>query len=203
MENMTKWYFYDPETKQKTKGLTLEEAQMTLLSFRPKELQRTLYSRSDNDQWLPLNQIINSATSPFAGLGILASANEPEQKKTNAYSNSSEETIIVPKKTQKMSLELVIMNSTGQIIRTAAKNPTIEGSFIEMNIPADFYNSLVDIVILNHKVPNQSFSKIKLKAQIINKDSSPYVIFKLNHPEQKSALVESLNICENHSHQKL
>lgn len=72
MSDSVKWCFYDPQTKTKTADLATDEAQMTILKMRPKDINSFYFSRSDESNWKPLKMLMTSSASPFAGLALLA-----------------------------------------------------------------------------------------------------------------------------------
>ncbi|MES2802119.1 MAG: hypothetical protein V4654_06475 [Bdellovibrionota bacterium] len=221
-----KWCFYDPETKTKTADLATDEAQMTILKMRPKDINRFYFSRSDETAWKPLKLLMTSSTSPFAGLALLTTmgAEKPSQPALNpklqmqavdkntqdeierTFTNScidNGKTLAVSfKKPTAHKIEIVIMNKQGMIFRANAVNPAPEGTLCDKVIPTPFHNSILDVVIINSAATNKFFEKIKIMGKIVVSGNSQYLEFSFLSEALRGQLVESLNFCENNSHRK-
>lgn len=225
MNEQVKWCFYDPETKTKTADLPTDEAQMTVLQMRPKDINRFYYSKSGENSWKPLKMLMSSSASPFAGLALFSTtANKCEQPPVNSklkmqavdkniqdeiertFTNScidAQKTLAVNfKKPSTKAIDLVLMNKQGIIFRSAAVNPTIEGSLCDKEIPPHFQNSIVDVVVINLSASNKFFEKIKINAKVLTTAQGQYIEFIFSSDAIRGQLVESLNFCENHSHRK-
>lgn len=227
MSEQVKWCFYDPETKTKTADLATDEAQMTILKMRPKDINSFYFSRSDESSWKPLKMLMTSSASPFAGLALLTNMSDQAEKanKTNVklkmqpvdqdtqdeiertFTNScidAQKTLAVTnfKKPQAKTLDLVLMNKQGMIFRAAAVNPTAEGSLCDKLIPTHFHNSVVEVVIINSAATNKFFEKIKINGKVVTTGNGQYLEFICSSPALRGQLIESLNFCENHSHRK-
>lgn len=226
MSESVKWCFYDPQTKTKTAELATEEAQMTILKMRPKDINSFYFSRSDEANWKPLKMLMASSTSPFAGLALLtsgtdradhnsasselkmqpvdqASQDDIERTFTNSCIDAQKTLAVTQyKKPTTKSIEFVLMNKQGMIFRAAAVNPTPEGSLCAKVIPTQFHNSVVDVVVINAAAVNKYFEKIKVSGKIQTTGNGQYLEFIFSTPALRGQLIESLNFCENHSHRK-
>lgn len=225
MADTGKWCFYDPETKTKTADLATDEAQMTILQMRPKDINRFYYSRSGENSWKPLKMLMTSSASPFAGLAMLTSGSdksespavnpklkmqsvdksiqdEIERTFTNSCIDAQKTLAVEFKKPSTKSIDLVLMNKQGMIFRASAVNPSPEGSLCDKIIPAQFLNTAVDIVVVNPKAVNKYFEKIKIHGKVSTSSNAQYIEFSFSSDAVRSQLIESLNFCENHSHRK-
>lgn len=226
MNEQVKWCFYDPETKTKTADLATDEAQMTILKMRPKDINSFYFSRSDESAWKPLKMLMTSSASPFTGLALLTNmTDKPEQAKVNpklkmqpvdqdtqyeierTFTNScidAQKTLAAVhfKKPTAKTIDLVLMNKQGMIFRAVAVNPTHEGSLCDKIIPAHFHNSLVEVVIINSAATNKYFEKIKISGKVLTTGNGQYLEFICSSQALRGQLIESLNFCENHSHRK-
>lgn len=226
MSEQVRWCFYDPETKTKTADLATDEAQMTILKMRPKDINRFYFSRSDETAWKPLKLLMTSSASPFAGLALLTSMgaekaaqpavnpklqmqavdqgmqDEIERTFTNSCIDNTKTLAVNFKQPMAHKIEIVIMNKQGMIFRANAANPTQEGTLCDRVIPNHFHNSLLDIVIINSAATNKFFEKIKITGKISANGNSQYLEFHFSSDALRSQLVESLNFCENNSHRK-
>lgn len=226
MSEQVKWCFYDPETKTKTADLATDEAQMTILKMRPKDINRFYFSRSDETSWKPLKMLMTSSASPFAGLALLTNTTDkaestavnPKIKMQAVDQNTQDEiertftnscistqkTLAVAnfKKPNTKTIDLVLMNKHGMIFRATAVNPTPEGSLCDKVIPTHFHNTVVDLVIINSAATNKYFEKIKISAKVLTTGNGQYLEFIFSSPALRGQLIESLNFCENHSHRK-
>lgn len=222
--NQIKWCFYDPETKTKTADLATDEAQMTLLKMRPKDINTFYFSRSDEISWKPLKLLMTSSGSPFSGLALLTSMAKPnaqgpnpslkmntvdqktqdeiESTFTNSCLDQNKTLIANFSKPVANKIEVVIMNRQGMIFRAHAVNPTHQGCLCDKNIPLDFKKDQFDVVIINSAAKNKFFEKIKIKGQITTSDNKEYLEFIYPSAQLKSQLIESLNFNENNSHRK-
>jgi len=221
-----RWCFYDPETKTKTADLATDEAQMTILKMRPKDINNFYFSRSDETAWKPLKLLMTSNASPFAGLALLTSmcAEKPNQPAVNiklkmkavdqgtqdeierTFTNScidNNKTLAVQfKKPTALKIEIVLMNKQGMIFRANAVNPSQEGTLCDKVIPNHFHNSELDVVVINSAAKNKFFEKLKLSGKVAITGNGQYLEFTFATPALRSQLVESLNFCENNSHRK-
>lgn len=225
MNEQVKWCFYDPETKTKTADLVTEEAQMTILKMRPKDINRFYYSRSGENSWKPLKMLMSSSSSPFAGLTMLTAMTDQADKSTvnsnlkmqavdkdaqdeieRTFTNScidAQKTIAVHfNKPAAKTIDLVLMNSRGMIFKASAVNPTPQGCQSDKEIPSHFLNTTIDIVVVNSAATNKYFEKIMISGKVVTKPQGQYLEFTFASEAQRSQLIESLNFCENHSHRK-
>lgn len=226
MNEQVKWCFYDPETKTKTADLATDEAQMTILKMRPKDINSFYFSRSDESSWKPLKMLMTSSASPFSGLALLTNmAEKSEPAKVNAklkmqpvdqdtqdeiertFTNScidAQKTLAASdfKKPTAKKIDLVLMNKQGMIFRASAVNPTSEGSLCDKVIPTHFHNSVVEVVIINSQATNKYFEKIKISGKVVTTGNGQYLEFICSSQALRGQLIESLNFCENHSHRK-
>lgn len=225
MNEQVRWCFYDPETKTKTADLSIDEAQMTILKMRPKDINRFYFSRSDESAWKPLKILMISSASPFAGLALLTNMTDKTESAVNTklkmqpvdqgtqdeiertFTNScidAQKTLAAAnfKKPTTKKIDLVLMNKQGMIFRAAAVNPTPEGSLCDKVIPTHFHNSIVEVVIINSAATNKFFEKIKLNAKVLTTGNGQYLEFIFSSQALRGQLIESLNFCENHSHRK-
>lgn len=230
MNQQVKWCFYDPETKTKTADLATDEAQMTILKMRPKDINRFYFSCSDDSAWKPLKLLMTSSTSPFAGLALLTSMgaekaaqpvanpklkmhpvdrgtqDEIERTFTNSCIDSNKTLAVSFKKPLAHKIEIVIMNKQGMIFRANAVNATQEGTLCDKVIPNHFHNTILDVVIINSLATNKFFEKIKITGKIATTGNGQYLEFSFSASPAsdalRSQLVESLNFCENNSHRK-
>ena len=221
-----KWCFYDPETKTKTANLATDEAQMTILKMRPKDINNFYFSRSDETAWKPLKILMTSSGSPFAGLALLTSmgtekTNQPaaqlklqmqavdqgtqdeiERTFTNSCIDNNKTLAVSFKKPTAQIIEIVLMNKQGMIFRANAVNPTPEGCLCDKVIPNHFHNSTVDVVVINSAAKNKFFEKLKMSGKVAITGNGQYLEFIFSTSALRSQLVESLNFCENNSHRK-
>lgn len=225
MNEQVRWCFYDPETKAKTADLPTDEAQMTILKMRPKDINRLYYSRSGEHSWKPLKLLLSSSASPFAGLTMLtamtnqadhsvANANlqmQPVDKNTQdeierTFTNScidTQKTLTAHfNKPTPQTIDLVLMNSRGMIFKTTAVNPSAQGTQCDKEIPPQFQNTMLDIVVINSIATNKFFEKIMIQGKVIHKSKIQYLEFSFSSESIRSQLIASLNFCENHSHHK-
>lgn len=226
MNQQITWCFYDPETKTKTADLATDEAQMTLLKMRPKDINRFYFSRSDDTAWKPLKLLMTSSASPFAGLALLTTMgaekaaqpavnpklkmqpvdkgmqDEIERTFTNSCIDNNKTLAVSFKKPTAHKIEIVIMNKQGMIFRSNAVNATQEGTLCDKVIPNHFHNSLLDVVVINSAATNKFFEKIKLTGKVLTTGNGQYLEFNFASDALRSQLVESLNYCENNSHRK-
>ncbi len=226
MNQQVKWCFYDPETKTKTADLATDEAQMTILKMRPKDINRFYFSRSDDSAWKPLKLLMTSSASPFAGLALLTSMgaektaqpvanpklkmhpvdrgtqDEIERTFTNSCIDNNKTLAVSFKKPLAHKIEIVIMNKQGMIFRANAINATQEGTLCDKVIPNHFHNTILDVVIINSAAANKFFEKIKITGKIATTGNGQYLEFNFPADALRSQLVESLNFCENNSHRK-
>lgn len=226
MSESVKWCFYDPQTKTKTADLVTDEAQMTILKMRPKDINSFYFSRSDESNWKPLKMLMTSSASPFAGLALLTAGtdktdNSPVNSKLKmqpvdqnsqdeierTFTNScidAQKTLAATqyKKPEAKSIEFVLMNKQGMIFRASAVNPTPEGSLCSKVVPTQFHNSIIEVVVINSAAVNKYFEKIKLSGKIQVTGNGQYLEFIFSTPALRGQLIESLNFCENHSHRK-
>ncbi|AZZ37953.1 hypothetical protein CIK05_14460 [Bdellovibrio sp. qaytius] len=224
--DQVRWCFYDPETKTKTADLATDEAQMTILKMRPKDINSFYFSRSDETAWKPLKLLMTSSASPFAGLTLLTSmgADKPEQTPAKSklqmkavdqdtqdeiertFTNSCIDNIktlaVQFQKPSAHKIEIVMMNKQGMIFRANAVNPTQDGSLCDKVIPNHFHNSELDVVIINSAAQNKFFEKIKIKGKVMVTGNGQYLEFNCSSQTLRSQLIESLNFCENNSHRK-
>ena len=181
MSEQVKWCFYDPETKTKSAALATDEAQMTIMKMRPKDINRFYFSRSDETSWKPLKMLMSSSASPFAGLALLTNTTDKSEiaavnSKLNmraidkdaqdeierTFTNScidAQRTLAAKdfKKPKTKSIDLVLMNKHGMIFRAAAVNPSHEGSLCDKVIPNHFHNTVLDVVVINAAAVNKYF----------------------------------------------
>jgi len=225
-----KWCFYDPETKTKTADLATDEAQMTILKMRPKDINRFYFSRSNDSAWKPLKLLMTSSASPFAGLALLTSMgaekaaqpvmnpklkmqpvnkstqDEIERTFTNSCIGNNKTLAVSFTKPAAHKIEIVIMNKQGMILRSNAVNPTQEGTLSDKIIPNHFHNTILDVVIINSAATNKFFEKIKITGKISTTGNGQYLEFSFGSSPAsdalRSQLIESLNFCENNSHRK-
>ncbi len=226
MNQQVKWCFYDPETKTKTADLATDEAQMTILKMRPKDINRFYFSRSDDSAWKPLKLLMTSSASPFSGLALLTSMgaekaaqpvanpklkmhpvdrgtqDEIERTFTNSCIDNNKTLAVSFKKPSAHKIEIVIMNKQGMIFRANAVNATPEGTLCDKVIPTHFHNTILDVVIINSLAINKFFEKIKITGKIATTGNGQYLEFNFASDALRSQLVESLNFCENNSHRK-
>ncbi len=226
MNEQVKWCFYDPATKTKTADLATDEAQMTILKMRPKDINSFYFSRSDESSWKPLKMLMTSSASPFSGLALLTNmSDKAEQAKVNTklkmqpvdqdtqdeiertFTNScidAQKTLAASnfKKPTAKTIDLVLMNKQGMIFRASAVNPTPEGSLCDKVIPTHFHNSVLEVVIINSQATNKYFEKIKISGKVVTTGNGQYLEFICSSRALRGQLIESLNFCENHSHRK-
>lgn len=226
MNEQVKWCFYDPATKTKTADLATDEAQMTILKMRPKDINSFYFSRSDESSWKPLKMLMTSSASPFSGLALLTNmSDKAEQAKVNTklkmqpvdqdtqdeiertFTNScidAQKTLAASnfKKPTAKTIDLVLMNKQGMIFRASAVNPTPEGSLCDKVIPTHFHNSVLEVVIINSQATNKYFEKIKISGKVVTTGNGQYLEFICSSQALRGQLIESLNFCENHSHRK-
>ena len=222
--DQVKWCFYDPETKTKTADLATDEAQMTILKMRPKDINSFYFSRSDETSWKPLKLLMTSSASPFAGLAMLTSMSKTNTQGSNpalkmkavdqntqdeierTYTNScidQNKTLTAQfTKPTAQKIEIVLMNKQGMIFRVNAVNPTPEGCLCDKVIPNHFHNSQLDVVVINSTAKNKFFEKLKINGAIATTGNGQYLEFKFASEALRSQLIESLNFCENNSHRK-
>lgn len=225
MNEQVMWCFYDPETKTKTAELPTDEAQMTVLQMRPKDINRFYYCKSGENSWKPLKLLMSSSTSPFAGLSLFTNTTKQSEQlsihtklKMKAVDQTAQEEIertftnscidtqktLAVKFTQPKlkTIDLVLMNKQGITFRTSAVNPTIEGTFCKKELPLHFQNSVIEVVILNTSATNKFFEKIKVMGKVLKINERQYIEFIFSSEAIRGQLVESLNFCENQSHRK-
>ena len=222
--DQVKWCFYDPETKTKTADLATDEAQMTILKMRPKDINSFYFSRSDETSWKPLKLLMTSSASPFAGLAMLTSMgktnaqgknpalkmkavdqntqDEIERTYTNSCIDQNKTLTAQFTKPTAQKIEIVLMNKQGMIFRANAVNPTPEGCLCDKVIPNHFHNNQLDVVVINSIAKNKFFEKLKINGVIVTTGNGQYLEFKFASETIRSQLIESLNFCENNSHRK-
>ena len=222
--NQVKWCFYDPETKTKTADLATDEAQMTILKMRPKDINSFYFSRSDEISWKPLKLLMTSTASPFSGLALLTSMSktsapgpntklqmkavdqsaqdEIERTFTNSCIDQNKTLTAQFTKPTAHKIEIVLMNKQGMIFRANAVNPTQEGCLCDKVIPNHFHNSQLDVVVINSAAKNKFFEKLKINGTIATTGNGQYLEFIFSSAALRSQLIESLNFCENNSHRK-
>jgi hypothetical protein len=59
------WILYDPSNKTQTDKLTTEDAQLTLLNMKTKEINNFLIWKTDWEKWQKLRDFLTSDNSPF------------------------------------------------------------------------------------------------------------------------------------------
>lgn len=220
-----KWRFYDPETKMKTADMTLEEAQMSILKMRAIDINKFYFSRGDINEWRPLKQLMAAHTSPFAGLAMLGNLDKASHTAVNTqlkmhavdektreeiertFTNScidQNQTLADVDFTRPASLpiEYVLMTKQGHLFRTAAKDPTTDGSYCEKLLPLEFQTGIFDIVMINLAAANQYFSKLKFKGKVAYQGNGLFIEFILSDKSQRSQIIESINYCQHDSHRK-
>lgn len=224
--DQVKWCFYDPETKTKTADLATDEAQMTILKMRPKDINNFYFSRSDETAWKPLKLLMTSSASPFAGLALLTSMgqekpNQPvinpklnmkavdrgtqdeiERTFTNSCIDNNKTLAVSFKKPTAQRIEIVFMNKQGMIFRANAVNPSQKGCLCDKVIPNHFHNTELDVVVINSAAKNKFYEKLKIGGKIAVTGNGQYLEFLFATSALRSQLVESLNFCENNSHRK-
>ena len=93
----------------------------------------------------------------------------------------------------KYKIELLLIHHKGQMFRTTAKDISLTGTFSDRIIPAEFFDSLFDLIIINNVINDDEYKRITLKAQIVVTDSSVYIKYTSPTDEEKNALRASLD----------
>jgi hypothetical protein len=207
MDAHIKWCFYDPESKTKSADLSTDEAQMTILQMRPKDIDRLYFIRTGTSNWRPLRQLVASDASPFAGLTLLAAAEAGKEKikmqqvdpntqddieRTFTSSNIDYNRTLAAdfEKPKKRKIELVLMNKKGNIYRVDAHDADPRGVVTSKPLPPDFENITFDMVVIGPK------SKTKVSGKLIADSQRHKIEFIFRTENERSSLIESLN-CEN------
>jgi hypothetical protein len=77
------WILYDPSNKMQTEKLTTEDAQLTLLKMKTKEINNFLIWKTDWEKWQKLRDFLTSDISPFMSTFFgKANATEEESEST-------------------------------------------------------------------------------------------------------------------------
>ena len=93
----------------------------------------------------------------------------------------------------KYKIELLLIHHKGQMFRTTAKDISLTGTYSERIIPAEFFDSLFDLIIINNMINDDEYKRITIKSQIVVTDSTVYIKYASPTDEEKNALRASLD----------
>ena len=80
----TFWVLYDPKLKAQTEKLSQEEAQMSLMKMRTREVNDFLIWKSDWQKWRRLKEFIDSSESPFMKTFMHVKKGEESESKASS-----------------------------------------------------------------------------------------------------------------------
>ena len=90
-------------------------------------------------------------------------------------------------------IELLLIHSNGEMVRTVAQDISLTGTFCEKIIPASFHNGTFDVIIINNVINDDDFKRLTLKGKVVVSDSRTYIQYVNISDDQKKSLRAGLD----------
>ncbi len=67
-----------------------------------------------------------------------------------------------------LKIEILLISQKGKTFRSRSKNISLSGSLLEDTIPFDYYDSTIDVVVINTQTKDPQKARVKLQANVIS-----------------------------------
>lgn len=112
-----------------------------------------------------------------------------------SFKNLNKVTAFSPKRTldDAYKIELLLIHSNGDMLRTVAQDISLTGTFCEKIIPGSFHNGTFDVIIINNVIHDDDYKRLTLKGKVVVTDSRTYIQYVNITDEQKNTLRAGLD----------